>query len=123
MKNFKQITNAQVKQIAVEISKRWKFKNFGSYYNCIDTKTGQESNRGGDKNFAHYYFTNAVEFAYLKLIGEDYTYFDWQRHGVQETNDRKHYASCIAWKIEELLCGFTCEGRKTSYKTLIDEKV
>lgn len=118
--NFIQITNGQVKKIATQISKRWKFVNYGTYYNCIDTKTGQQSVMGGDKNFAHYHFKNAVESAYLKLIGEDYTYFDWARHGVHETNDRKGYVFCICNKIEELLCGFTSEGRVAAYNKLIN---
>lgn len=116
--NYTQITNGQVKQMASEISKRWKFENHGSYYNCIDTKTGQRSNDGGAKNFAHYNFTNAVECAYLKLIGENYTYLDWQKHGVTETNDRRSYIMCISCQIEKLLCGFTHEGREMAYERL-----
>lgn len=120
--NFIQITKGQVKQIAAEISKRWKFENHGTYYNCIDTKTGQRSNDGGDKNFAHYYFSNAVECAYLKLISEDYSYFDWQKHGVAETEDRKSYAMCIACEIEKLLCGFTSECREMARERLLTSK-
>ena len=89
--NYTQITNGQVKQMASEISKRWKFENHGSYYNCIDTKTGQRSNDGGAKNFAHYNFTNAIECAYLM---------------------------CISCQIEKLLCGFTHEGREMAYERL-----
>lgn len=120
--NFKQISNGQVKQIAAEISKRWKFENHGTYYNCIDTKTGQRSNDGGDKNFAHYYFSNAVERAYLKLIGEDYSYFDYQKHGVAKTEDRKSYTMCIACEIERLLCGFTTEGREMAKERLLNSQ-
>ncbi len=120
--NFNRITNGQVKQIAAEISKRWKFENHGIYYNCIDTKTGQESNRGGKHNFAHYSFTNAVEFAYLELIGKDYSYFDYQNSSVLESNDRKSYCMSIACEIEKLLCRFTHEGREMAHERLINSQ-
>jgi hypothetical protein len=117
--NFIKITNSQIQQIANEISKRWKFENFGSYYNCIDTKTGQESNQGGAGNFASYHFNNAVESLYLNLIGEDNLYFDWQKHGVKETNDRKDYVKCIAYEIEHILCEYTNKGRTLVYEKLL----
>lgn len=106
MDNVKQITIGQVKQIALEVSKRWQFVNHKIYYNCIDTKTGQESNHGGRNNFASYHFLNFVESMYLQFINENNLYFDWQRHGVKETQDRKSYVFKIKNKVVNLLCGF-----------------
>jgi hypothetical protein len=103
---MKTITNSQLKEFAKEISKRWKFINYHCYYNCIDTKTGEESNRGGDKNFAYYNFRNAVQSMYLKSIGEDYSYFDWQKYGVAHQNKVESYCFKINAGIIELLCGF-----------------
>jgi len=120
---FKRITNGQVKQIAETISKRWKFVNHGSYYNCIDTKTRQSSNQGGDYNFATLYFHHAVESEYLKLIGEQTSYLDWQMYGVPATTDRKTYIFCIEWKVIELLCGFKDSGRDACYERLISGTV
>lgn len=114
MKNSNRITVAQVKEIAKEISTRWTFVNHGSYYNCIDTKTGERSNDGGDGNFASYNFICRVETLYLKMIGKDYSYFDWQSQGVDETNERKNYIFSIRDKVVELLCGF-------KYKTVPSE--
>lgn len=106
---MKTITNRQVKEIAKEVSKRWRFVNHDSYYNCIDTKTGQQSNQGGDYNFASYHFMNKVEAMYLNFINENALYFDWQTNGVKETNERKSYVFRIENKVVELLCGFTTQ--------------
>ena len=103
---MKTITVGQVKQIASEISKRWQFVNHSSYYNCIDTKTGQCSNQGGKYNFASYHFLNRVESMYLQLIGETALYFDWQSCGVENVNNRKNYVCRIKDEVVKLLCGF-----------------
>ena len=103
---MKRITNGQVKQISAEIAKRWKFKNHGSYYTCTDTKTGQKSNEGGKYNFASYHFHFKVQEMYLKLIGENPTYMDWNSQGVKEVEERKYYVLRIKNRIVELLCGF-----------------
>lgn len=107
MNHTKQITIGQVKKIASEVSKRWKFVNHNSYYNCIDTKTGQKSNDGGDYNFASYYFDYKVECLYLEMIGENYNYLkDWQTYGVKETQERQRYMYKIQMEVIKLLCGF-----------------
>jgi len=107
---MKKISLKQVKQIASEISKRWKFVKHSSYYNCIDTKTGQESNVGGDYNFASYHFNNAVEAMYLSMIGENALYLDWSTVGVKESEERKSYIYKIRKEIVRLLCGFDFAG-------------
>lgn len=102
----KQITNGQVKQIALEISKRWKLQNRGTYYNVIDTKTGKSSIEGGDKNFSSYHMYCKIESMYLHLIDENALYFDWVTSGVECSLDRKNYAFKIKYKVVELICGF-----------------
>jgi hypothetical protein len=101
-----QITLGQVKQIALEVSKRWKFVNHGSYYNCVDTKTKQSSNQGGNYNFASYNFWCKVELMYLAFIGENSLYFDWQLNGVDVSNNRKIYVYKITEEVVKMLCGF-----------------
>lgn len=113
------ITPEQIEQISNTIGKRWTLENFGNYYNIIDTKTGQHSNNGGDYNFASYHMKNAIETAYLNLIGKNSLYLDWQTSGVDETNKRKSYISCIVWKVEELLCGFTDDARKAATERIM----
>lgn len=105
----KQITKGQVKQIALEISKRWNLVNRNSYYNVIDTKTGQSSIAGGDKNFSSYYMDCKIEFMYLQMIGETALYFDWQTNGVDISNNRKNYVFKIKDEVVRLLCGFNIE--------------
>lgn len=102
----KQISNGQVKQIALEISKRWNLVNRGVYYNVIDTKTGKSSIEGGDKNFASYSMYCKIEMMYLKMIGENALYFDWQSNGVEVSNNRKNYVFKIKDEVVRLLCGF-----------------
>ena len=103
----KQITKGQVKQIAREISKRWNIINKNSYYNVIDTKTGQSSIEAGDKNFSSYYMYCNIEFMYLKMIGENSLYFDWQSTGVDISNNRKNYIFKIKDEVVRLLCGYS----------------
>lgn len=110
MENFKRITQGQVKQIALEISKRWKFVNYGNYYNCIDTKTNQQSISGGDYNFASYHFQNKIESQYLKLINENSLYFDWSQAGVKVTEERKMYLLKVRYKVIHILCGFVSDS-------------
>lgn len=102
----KQITIGQVKKMALEISKRWGFVNHGTYYNCIDTKTGQQSTMGGDRNLASYHFECEVERLYLELIGENNLYFNWQSVGVNVSEARKNYVWKIKDEIVRHLCGF-----------------
>ena len=104
--NLIKITVGQVKQITLDVSKRWEFKNHNSYYNCIDNKTGQQSNDGGNYNFAHYHFQNFVEYKYLQMINKNSLYLDWQTVGVDNSNSRKTYIKEIQYKVVELLCGF-----------------
>ena len=113
--DMKRITIGQVKVIAKEISKRWQFVNHGSYYNCIDKKTGQESNHGGDYNFASYWFKNKVEDMYLHMIAEDTRY----TRSCTEKDKRQRwlYLYKIQKEVVRLLCGFTGEEqiKKHSY--------
>ena len=102
----KELTDNQIKDIAKSISKRWEFENHHTHYNCIDTKTGKHSNNGGDKNFASYFFNNSVQRHWLECIGEKPSYFDWQLHGVNETNQRQSYQFELQRRIVEILCGF-----------------
>lgn len=94
------------KQIALEISKRWNLVNRVDYYNVIDTKTGQSSIEGGDKNFASYSMYCKIEMMYLQMIGENALYFDWQPNGVEVSNNRKNYVFKINDEVVRLLCGF-----------------
>jgi len=103
----KQITKGKVKQIALEISKRWNLVNRNSYYNVIDTKTGQSSIEGGNINFSSYYMYCKIEFMYLQMIGENALYFDWQTNGVDISNNRKNYVFKIKDEVVRLLCGFS----------------
>lgn len=100
------ITLGQVKQIAKRASVRFKFYNHGTWFNCIDTQTGQNSSEGGDYNFASYNFKNFVEHEYLQMIGEDALYFDWFTVGVSVSEERKSYVLKIKNKVINLLCGY-----------------
>ncbi len=106
METVKRISNGQVKEIANQISKRWKFDNHNSYFNCIDVETGQRSNDGGDYNFASKRFNDRVESLYLNMIGENSLYFQWSEVGVTESNERKTYLMKIQYKVVFLLCGY-----------------
>jgi len=99
---MKTITIGQVKEIAKTISKRWKFVNRGSYYNCIDTKTGQQSIQGGDYNFASYWFKNKVEDMYLAMIGEDTRYT--RSCSERDKRERRQYLYRIQNEVIRLLC-------------------
>ena len=100
---MKTLTSTQVQEIASQIAQRWEFIDYGSYYNCIDTKTGQRSNNGGDYNFSHYNFHNMVEVLFLSSVGEKYNYFDWQLNGVSESNERKGYIFNLCREIVDIL--------------------
>lgn len=102
----KQITLGQVKQIALEVSKKFEIVNRGTYYNVIDKKTRRCSIEGGDTNLVSYKMYCIVENAYLKFINENALYFDWQIYGVDITLERKNYAFKIKDKIVELLSGY-----------------
>ena len=106
MVKVQQITDEQVNQIALEIGTRWNLINRGSYYNVIDTKTGQSSIAGGDKNFASYNMLCKIEMMYLQMIGENALYFDWQSNGVEASNTRKNYVFNITDEVVKILCGF-----------------
>ena len=101
-----QITLGQVKQIALQVSKKFELINRGTYYNIIDKKTRQCSIQGGGKNLTYSSFYNLIEYAYLQLINANGLYFDWQTNGVDEANQRKLYVFKIQYKIVELLCGY-----------------
>lgn len=102
----KQITLGQVKQIALEVSKKFDIVNRGTYYNIIDKKTRKCSIEGGKHNLVSYQLYCMVESAYLKFIGETPLYFDWQSCGVNTTLERKNYAFKIKDKVVELLCAY-----------------
>jgi hypothetical protein len=101
-----QIKIGQVKQIALEVSKKYDLVNHGTHYNIINKKTRQSSNQGGDQNLTSYDFYCLIEFQYLKLINEKSQYFDWQMNGVGVTNDRRNYTFKIKEKVVEILCGY-----------------
>ena len=101
-----QITIKQVKQIALLVSSNYEFVNHSTHYNIIDKKTKQSSNQGGRKNLVFADFSNLVEYAYLNMIGENDLYFDWQKFGVDVSNQRKSYVSKIKYKVVELICGY-----------------
>lgn len=101
-----QITLGQVKQIALEVSKKYEVVNRGTYYNIIDKKTRKCSIEGGSQNFVSGSFYCLVEYVYLKLINENGLYFDWQTHGVDITLERKNYAFKIKDKVVEILSGY-----------------
>jgi hypothetical protein len=101
-----QITIKQVKQIALSVSAKYEFVNHGTHYNIIDKKTRQSSNEGGRKNLVYGHFCNLVEYEYLNMIGENGLYFDWQKFGVEISNERKSYVYKIQYKIVELMCGY-----------------
>ena len=109
---IKRITHGQVRVIALEISKRWNLSNRGSYYNVTDTKTGQSSIEGGDKNFSSYYMYCQIEYIYLQMIEENALYFDWQSNGVEVSNKRKNYVFRIKDEVVKLLCGFDSNNVK-----------
>lgn len=104
MKNTKQLTVGQVKLIAKDVAKRWKFVNRGSYYNCIDTQTGQQSILGGKYNFASYYFHNRVERMYVEMVGEDLRYTNSCSNS--EKIERQSYLFKIQREVIKILCGF-----------------
>ena len=104
---IKRITKGQVKQIALEISKRWNIVNHNTYYNVIDTKTGQSSIEGGNKNFSSYYMYCKIESMYLQMIAENAWYFDWQINGVDISHNRRTYVFKIKDEVVKLLCGFS----------------
>lgn len=108
MKNTQvtQITVGQVKQIALEVSRKYELVNRGDYYNIINRKTRQCSIEGGDKNNTYGSFYNLIEHAYLQLINENAYYFMWDINGVDATNERKNYVFKIKDKVVELLCGY-----------------
>ena len=105
-KEVKQITVGQVKQIALELSKKFELVNRGDYYNIINRKTRQCSIQGGDKNNTYGSFFNLIEQTYLQLINENAFYFMWDINGVDATNERKNYVFKIQDKVVELLCGY-----------------
>lgn len=102
----KQITLGQVKQIALEVSKKFDIVNRGTYYNIIDKKTRKCSIEGGKHNLVSYQLYCIVESAYLKFIDESPLYFDWQSYGVNTTLERKNYAFKIKDKVVEILSGY-----------------
>ena len=101
-----QITIGEVKKIASLVSKKYELVNRDIYYNIIDKKTRQSSIEGGDKNLVSSHLYQLVEFEYLKIIGENGLFFDWQVNGVNTTLERKSYVFKIKNKIVELLCGY-----------------
>lgn len=101
-----QITLGQVKQIALEVSKKYEIVNRGIYYNVIDKKTRKCSIEGGKGNFVSYHLYCMVESFYLKFINENAMYFDWQTYGVNVTLERKNYVFQIQNKVVELLSGY-----------------
>lgn len=106
----KQITLGQVKQISLEVSKKFDVVNRGTYYNVIDKKTRRCSIEGGDRNLVSYKMYCIIENAYLNFINENPLYFDWQTYGVDITLDRKNYVFKIQDKIVELLSGYNKTG-------------
>ena len=106
VQKIKTLTEAQISAIAVNVSDRWQFTNYGSYYNITDTKTGQRSNDGGDRNFASYNLHNSITSLYLKAIGETYSYLDWQVNGVAFTNEIQAYLFRINLSVVKILCGY-----------------
>lgn len=103
---IKQITLGQVKQIALEVSKKFELVNRGIYYNIIDKKTRQCSIQGGDKNLTFFRLYDLIRYSYLQLINENDLYFAWDVNGVENTNQRKEYVYKIQYKVVELLCGY-----------------
>ena len=104
---IKQITLGQVKQIALEVSKKYEIVNKGTYYNIIDKKTRKCSIEGGKHNLVSYNLYCIIENSYLKFINENALYFDWQSYGVNITLERKNYAFKIKDKVVELLSGYS----------------
>lgn len=102
-----QITLGQVKQIALEVSKKYEIVNRGAYYNVIDKKTRKCSIEGGDNNLISYKMFCIVKNAYLKFINENAMYFDWQTYGVDITLERQNYVFKIQNKVVQLLSGYT----------------
>ena len=105
-KQVTHITLGQVKQIALEVSKKFQLVNRGIYYNIIDKKTRICSIQGGDKNLVYGSFYDLIEYSYLQLIDENGLYFAWDNHGVDVTKKRKQYVYKIQYKVVELLCGY-----------------